>query len=593
MKFLRNLPISIQQLIIAGMVILTIITISIVTYSRISDIIVKKNIQYTKESIFQLKQNISTNYKEICALITNVGYDSTVQDFMLETEQYNKLALNDKISSILDVVKNVKSDLIDIEIIGKNNSKISLRGGNPYVIQFSEMVKPDGRIYCSEFRQIDYDITQDCFLFGMHVFSINKDKLSGEKIGFISAVVNVAAINDQVDRLPKLSGTRLYLVDKNGKVFFDNKLVNLPDNEILKNIDVNKYEPVIKDIDGKKSIVQVFQLPEITGKIVTIVPVKELFAELSDIKRNSLIVFMIAFIFISVPLFINIRNIVSPLKKLMNFMKDIRSGNLKNLKKRVFLEGNMEISTVANEFNNMLDEIDGLTHRLLDSNTRLYEIELEKKQAELAFLQSQINPHFLYNTLESIRGMASAKGVDEIKEMTRALSQIFRYSVKGTEDVNLSEEIEIIKSYVKIQQIRFQNRFDVEYHLNPEALECMVPKMILQPVVENAIYHGLEPTSRKGSLHIECSLKSVNELVVTVKDNGVGIDDDKLDKIMLDLSASDRKELAGGGANIGIVNVNNRLKLIYGDRYGIEIKSRINEGTEITLNIPARRQTNV
>lgn len=593
MKFMRNLPIGIQQLIIAGMVILTILAVSLVTYSRISDIIVKRNIQYTNDTIYRLKQNISANYKEICNLITNVGYDSTVQEFMLETDQYDKLVLNDKISSIMGIVKNVKSDLVDIEIIGQNKSKISLRGGNPYTSQFSEEVSPDGRIYCSEFRQIEYDITHDCFLFGMHIFSINKDRTSEQRIGFISAMVNVAAINDQIGKLPILSGTRLYLVDKNGKVFSDKKLIYLSEDEVLKNIDVNNYEPLIKNIEGSRNIVQVFELPEINGKIVTIVPVKELFSELSDIQRNSLIVFVIAFILISVPLTIIIRNIVNPLKKLMSFMKDIRSGNLKSLKKRIVLEGNMEISIVANEFNNMLDEIDGLTHRLLDSNSRLYEIELEKKQSELAFLQSQINPHFLYNTLESIRGIASARGVDEIREMTGALSSIFRYSVKGTENVKLYEEIEIIKSYVKIQQLRFRDRFYVEYRLSPEALECMIPKMILQPLVENAIYHGLEPTSRRGSLQITCEIIPEKSLVIKIMDNGVGVDPEKLQELITELSGTGRMKPAGTGMRIGIVNVNNRLKLIYGDGYGIDIKSRVNEGTEITLNLPERRQADV
>ncbi len=573
------------------MVILAIITISIVTYSRISDIIVKRNIQYTKDMVYQLKQNISANYKEICTLITNVGYDRTVQDFMMETEQYNILDLNKKISSIMDIVKNVKSDLIDISIVGGNNSNISLRGGNPYVLQFRDMIPQDGKIYCSEFRQIDYDTTESCFLFGVNIFSIDQERRNGEKIGFVCAVVDVGAIYEQINRLPKLSGTSLYLVDKNGRIFSDNKLVYLTENDLFKNIDMNGFDPVIKDINEKKNIVQVFELPEISGKIVTIVPVKELYAELSEIQRNSLVVFAVAFLFISVPLSIMIKNIVSPLKELMNFMREIRSGNLKSLKKRVSLAGNQEISVVANEFNSMLDEIDGLTHRLLDSNTRLYEIELKKKQSELAFLQSQINPHFLYNTLESIRGMASSQRMEEIKETTRALSLIFRYSVKGTEDVYLREEIEIVKSYLMIQQMRFQNRFDVEYHLNPEALECMVPKMILQPLVENAIYHGLEPTSRKGNLNILCDILPDRELVIRIKDNGVGISGEKLEKITADLSASPENTPEDPG--IGMVNVNNRLKLIYGDSFGIEVISKGNDGTEVIIHIPARRQTDV
>jgi two-component system sensor histidine kinase YesM len=129
----------------------------------------------------------------------------------------------------------------------------------------------------------------------------------------------------------------------------------------------------------------------------------------------------------------------------------------------------------------------------------------------------------------------------------------------------------------------------MEYDINPDALECKVPKMILQPVVENAIYHGLEPTSRKGNLILKCTIEPGGELVISVKDNGVGIEPVKLDSLRSELAAFGRMEWVQGVSSIGIVNVSNRLKLIYGEKYGIDIISGVNEGTGVTFRIPARR----
>ncbi len=586
MKFFRNLPIVIQQLIIMGLVTLAIAAAAMFTYSRISELIVNGNIKYTQELVYQLKQNISTNYNEICTLLTNVGYDQTVQDFMIETDPYSRMTLSQKATSILNIVKNVKTDLLDIQIIGMHDSIMSLHGGSSYAYQFRDQTEPNSKIHCSEFVQIYFNQTENCFLFGTHVFSINKNKLLGERIGFVAAFVNAAAINSQIVRMPKLTGTEVYLVDKNNMIFSEDGLINLDESPALKDIDMDYPNPVTRDVNGVKCIIQLFTLPEMEGKIVTIVPINELFSELSEIKRSNLIGFVVAFVLISIPLIIVMMNIVTPLKKLMGFMHFIKSGNLKALKKRISLEGYAEISVMADEFNNMLDEINGLAHRLLDSNTRLYKIELEKKQSELAFLQSQINPHFLYNTLESIRGIASAAGVEEIKDMTGALIHIFRYSIKGTEEVSLSEEIEIVKSFVKIQQIRFRNRFDIDYIIDPYTLECKVPKMILQPIIENAIYHGLEPISRKGSLILKCAVEAGNELFISVKDNGVGIEPSMLDTLRTELSMISKTEWAHGRSSIGIVNVNNRLKLIYGEHYGVSIITGVDEGTEVILRIP-------
>ena len=206
-------------------------------------------------------------------------------------------------------------------------------------------------------------------------------------------------------------------------------------------------------------------------------------------------------------------------------------------------------------------------------------------------MRSQINPHFLYNTLEAITGIAVVEGQDRIKTMTRALSSIFRYSIKGSSEVPLSEEIRMIESYVRIQQFRFADRFSVHYELSDEALAYRVPKMILQPLVENAVYHGFEPTLRQGELWIRGRVDGEGALVVRIEDNGMGISREVLEELQRTIAApASGLQEPGEQKSIGLVNVHNRIQLIFGAGSGLRINSKADQGTTIEMTIHGRSE---
>lgn len=215
-------------------------------------------------------------------------------------------------------------------------------------------------------------------------------------------------------------------------------------------------------------------------------------------------------------------------------------------------------------------------------------LEVMKKRVELYTLQSQINPHFLYNTLDSIRGRALLDGNREIASMTEVLSKFFRYCISCDESlVKLREEISHIEDYYYIQKYRFEDRFDMAVEIeSKEVYEYYIPRMTLQPLVENAMIHGLEKVNRKGLLKIRC-IATEKKVVLTVSDNGVGMDVEQLDKLnrqmdgML-LSGKKRNNHSG----IAISNVNARIKMTFGEEYGIRYRSMENVGTDVEVLMP-------
>lgn len=277
-----------------------------------------------------------------------------------------------------------------------------------------------------------------------------------------------------------------------------------------------------------------------------------------------------------------IYNVVIPMitieKKLFAAQND---GGRERLRKK------NESTFVRKPFFNVYTELMSLIDDNATKADREYSLAMLKKQAEIKALQNQINPHFLYNTLDCIRGMAIEQGADNIEEMTRALSGMFRYSIsrKGKTKALMEEELANVNNYLRIQQYRFRNKINITETIDPAAKKCCVPKLLIQPIVENAVFYGLEPKTGERNLNIEayCTGK---KLIVKVEDNGVGMSFDKLrtinDAMCSGVSIGDN----GRGTQLGVVNVNERLRLLYGEEFGLRIFSCPKVGTTIEMVLP-------
>jgi two-component system sensor histidine kinase YesM len=242
-----------------------------------------------------------------------------------------------------------------------------------------------------------------------------------------------------------------------------------------------------------------------------------------------------------------------------------------------------EITELGMSFNIMIGKI----KELLDSKMKEQE---NLKKAELRALQAQINPHFLYNTLDTIIWMAEAKKTAQVVEIVSALSRFFRISLsKGMDWITIGEEVERTRSYLTIQKMRYRDILDFKIEVDDEVSENTILKLILQPLVENALYHGIKNKRQGGTIWVRAKRKNRDEILLEVEDDGIGFPPEKLTQLRaeLDDDSGDIKLESG----FGIGNVNRRIRLYYGKPYGLSVRSEYNTGTCVTLVIPAKTET--
>jgi two-component system, sensor histidine kinase YesM len=273
------------------------------------------------------------------------------------------------------------------------------------------------------------------------------------------------------------------------------------------------------------------------------------------------------------------RSIYTPIKKLHDVTTTITKNDLQALMTSDNVD---EITELGMSFNIMIGKI----KELLDSKIKEQE---NLKKAELRALQAQINPHFLYNTLDTIIWMAEAKKTDQVVKIVSALSNFFRISLsKGMDWITIGEEVERVRSYLTIQKMRYRDIMDFKIEVDEDVAQNTILKLILQPLVENALYHGIKNKRQGGTISVRARRKNEAEVLLEVEDDGIGFTPEKLTQLRADLEDDSGDIKLENGFAIG--NVNKRIRLYYGKPYGLSVRSEYNTGTCVTLVIPAKRE---
>ena len=263
------------------------------------------------------------------------------------------------------------------------------------------------------------------------------------------------------------------------------------------------------------------------------------------------------------------RDLVSSVKRIVLGMKEARSGDL-SVRIEKTPEMPLEIESIADGFNDMLKKLHAAIER--------------QRQAQIVALEAQINPHFLYNTLNTIKWMATIQGADGIAEMLTALSHLLKNVSKGQADlVPLSEEFSLIKDYFIIMKYRYGGLIQLNFQLeDPALLNCRIPRFSLQPIVENSIFHGIEPKGGPGTVNVHVFRDMPDTLKISIQDDGIGMDAETIDRIL----SGNAEDKNGFFRHTGVSNVNQRIKYEFGESYGLSIRSIPGQGTTTEFNLP-------
>lgn len=306
---------------------------------------------------------------------------------------------------------------------------------------------------------------------------------------------------------------------------------------------------------------------EFNWKFVSITPYKSIDSRNKSLVLLALILLIINGMIYFISSFIISRSIINPIHKLLRSMNKAPSGNFL----KVNVERNIyEFEQLFNGYNHMIEEIDQLLTRIIEEQKTI-------RKAELNTLQSQIKPHFLYNTLDSITSLAMSGQNDQVCEMIEALGNYYRMSVsKGLEVISVGEEIEMVRNYLRIQNVRYQDVFKAEFDVEEDCHSFPIPKLVLQPLVENSLYHGIRPKGTAGTIQIRVQNRG-DEVRITITDDGVGMSQEEIARI------SERKDQS---KSFGLWGTMERLRIFYGDKDCIQIQSEPGKGTMVTIVIP-------
>ena len=334
------------------------------------------------------------------------------------------------------------------------------------------------------------------------------------------------------------------------------------------------------EFDNKNKVLKVYiSLDQPAWRITTYIPLSKLYKDVYSLRNRILWVCIFVLIAISVLGWLAASDIVKPIKNLVKHMNRLQAGESSAM---VDIDRRDELGYLGQVYNKMVDEMNHLMNNI-------YREQITRKEAELKALQSQMNPHFLFNTLESINWMAQMKNVPEISNTVTNLSSLIEAGIgRDSKLITLQEEFSYIDQYIFIIKSRHGDRLEFKIDLDDKVMQVQIPRLLIQPIVENAVYHGIEQVRRNGIIELTaCSMG--DKLVITVYDNGAGIQEDEIARLRDRLSMNDDeyfRMIGKKGKSVGIENVNRRIKLFYGQEYGLNIESVEGQFTRITVTIP-------
>ncbi|WP_238917758.1 histidine kinase [Clostridium sp. YIM B02555] len=457
--------------------------------------------------------------------------------------------------------------------------------GNTEILRVSDKVRNEDwyKKAVSNSGKIAWRYTTDEFTGHEYLSLIRSIKdNNGVLVGVLVININPSILNDLISTEPD-----------NNMILLDGEVISLKNSYQIDKKQLLKYNTQSNEINVLKTkfndkdsylILNSFKIEktlENNFKVVTVLPIVQITDQTNKVIINSIIAITATIILAIIMIIYFSKNISNRIDLLRREMHRVVNGDFYIMTK---IDGNDEIGQLYDDLNIMVESINKLINEVYLGEIQKEQLKLRQKEAEFKMLANQINPHFLYNTLETIRMKAFCNGDKEIADIVKKLGKIMRRNLEVSgKEVTLKSELELIEGYLQIQSMRFEGMVSYEMNIedNIDTESYKILPLLLQPVVENAFVHGLEEKRNKGTIIINIFIKE-KLLIVKICDDGVGIKLERLQEINKKLDCFEENN----GKSIGLMNVNQRIKMYYGGEYGMKIESEFGKGTIVTLFLP-------
>ena len=563
-------------------VVLTLAIFLLFSMSYTERTVISNSREYTMQLVEQVNGDIDSY----------ISYMENISQLVTENEDLQKFLQGDdeaggRLQAQFATIMGSREDIYGIAVFCRDGRYILNAGEDP-VNPYAELEKmewyrdtmenPGEAVISSSHVQ---NIVAGRYRWVITVSKALTDPETGETAGVFFVDLNYSSIKSLCENIDLGTRGYLFIVDGTGRIIYHPKQQLLYSG--MKSEEISK---VIESGTGSfltggesRQLYSICRSEKTGWSVAGVSSVSEFIRNRGEIQLAYI---AIAALLLAVALLLALwlsGEITRPVKDLERSMKEVQQGNFQaGIRKP---EGNDEIASLGRSFAIMTEKIG----QLMEENVQE---QRAKRKNELRVLQAQINPHFLYNTLDSIIWMAESKKTEEVVEMTSSLAKLLRQSISNEDEiVTIAREIEYTKNYLAIQKMRYRDQLEYRIDVDDEILNQPIVKLVIQPLVENAIYHGIKYVEGKGMLLILGSMRN-GRVVLSIQDNGPGMDEKTLAHI-LEKPAPDAKK-PRKSARVGVYNVHNRLQLYYGKEYGLSYESAPGQGTCVYVAVPARRE---
>lgn len=578
MQWVKNLPIASKLIIISFILIAVPLGIaSYLTYTSYSASIQKNIGKFQMDVVKELTANIDTYVNEL-NILTLLPYQSPdILNYLEANSRADSLLSFNERVTLEDFTKRVFANgRVDIsgitlyKMTGGTYTAMSEEAG--YSLRpveheqwYDKVAKTGKVVYIGTFSKHGMDASSQIYSFARKIRSVD----TGKDLGILVLDVDKNIIRNKMEAISN-DRKNILIVDNAGGIVYKSMEDSFDSSQAMQ---YKGAGTVVYKQSKDTELLSYYTSPSTGWTTMEMVPLSTLLQDTIKVRNYTILIGVVCLL-LAVLSFIAVAfRITSPISELRNLMRKVVLGDLEV---SIPIRSRDEIGQLSQSFNIMVS-------KLSDLGYRLYESEIREKNSQISALQSQINPHFLYNTLGSISMFAEIQGNKEVVKMTNNLSKLLRYSINSHKSqVPLNLELEHVKGYMTIQQIRFDDKINFEVQVQPELLSYSVIRFILQPIVENSIVHGIDKGTGYGTI-ILTGKKQDDRMVITIQDDGAGMSAARLQSLLDKQFTLPTEEGTGGH---GLMNVHRRIVLRYGRQYGIAIESNLGIGTQISIILP-------